>query len=178
MLASARVAEAFDGRDEGAADAGLEGGVACVGDHGEAGLGPGGGELEGGGGGADHVVAALDDLGGEMGDAVHVAEQAFGRQEQVVGEVVGLDAGEAEGGAVLGEGGDGVGGRQEGGAGALVDGPSAGGGLVDQGVRGGEESKGVAAVLDAAAWTYIAGFASSLLTLLFYVMQVMGMRRD
>jgi Zn-dependent membrane protease YugP len=51
-------------------------------------------------------------------------------------------------------------------------------GLVDQGVRGGEESKGVAAVLDAAAWTYIAGFASSLLTLLFYVMQVMGMRRD
>ncbi len=51
-------------------------------------------------------------------------------------------------------------------------------GLVDQGVRGGEESKGVAAVLDAAAWTYIAGFASSVLTLLFYVMQVMGMRRD
>ncbi|HYI25516.1 MAG TPA: zinc metallopeptidase [Thermomicrobiales bacterium] len=51
-------------------------------------------------------------------------------------------------------------------------------GLVDQGVRGGEESKGVAAVLDAAAWTYIAGFASSLLTLLFYVMQVMGMRRE
>ena len=51
-------------------------------------------------------------------------------------------------------------------------------GLVDQGVRGGEEGKGVAAVLDAAAWTYIAGFASSLLTLLFYVMQVMGMRRD
>ena len=51
-------------------------------------------------------------------------------------------------------------------------------GLVDQGVRGGEEGKGVATVLDAAAWTYIAGFASSLLTLMFYVMQVMGMRRD
>jgi len=52
-------------------------------------------------------------------------------------------------------------------------------GLVDGGVRGGEESKGVANVLDAAAWTYIAGFASSLLTLLYYVMMVSGMgRRD
>ena len=49
-------------------------------------------------------------------------------------------------------------------------------GLVDGGVGGGEESKGVAKVLDAAAWTYIAGFASSLLTLLFYVMMVSGMR--
>jgi Zn-dependent membrane protease YugP len=53
-------------------------------------------------------------------------------------------------------------------------------GLVDGGVRGGQESKGVADVLDAAAWTYIAGFASSLLTLLYYVMMVSGMggRRD
>jgi Zn-dependent membrane protease YugP len=33
----------------------------------------------------------------------------------------------------------------------------------------------VANVLDAAAWTYIAGFASSLLTLLYYVMMVSGM---
>src|SRR5215217_9700944 len=33
-------------------------------------------------------------------------------------------------------------------------------GLVDSGVAGGEESKGVARVLDAAAWTYIAGFAA------------------
>ncbi len=49
-------------------------------------------------------------------------------------------------------------------------------GLVDAGVAGGEESKGVARVLDAAAWTYIAGFAASLLTLLYYVMAVMGMR--
>jgi Zn-dependent membrane protease YugP len=49
-------------------------------------------------------------------------------------------------------------------------------GLVDGGVGGGEESKGVAKVLDAAAWTYIAGFASSLLTLLYYVMMVSGMR--
>ncbi len=48
-------------------------------------------------------------------------------------------------------------------------------GLVDSGVAGGEESKGVARVLDAAAWTYIAGFAASLLTLLYYVMMVMGM---
>lgn len=48
-------------------------------------------------------------------------------------------------------------------------------GIVDGGVRGGEESKGVANVLDAAAWTYIAGFASSLLTLLYYVMMVSGM---
>jgi Zn-dependent membrane protease YugP len=51
-------------------------------------------------------------------------------------------------------------------------------GLVDSGVAGGQESKGVAATLDAAAWTYIAGFAASVLTLLYYVMTVMGMRRD
>ncbi|CAN5758131.1 MAG: zinc metallopeptidase [Chloroflexia bacterium] len=50
-------------------------------------------------------------------------------------------------------------------------------GLVDSGVRGGQESQGVAKVLDAAAWTYIAGFASSVLTLLYYVMLVSGMRR-
>ena len=51
-------------------------------------------------------------------------------------------------------------------------------GLVDNGMRGGEESQGVAKVLDAAAWTYIAGFASSVLTLLYYVMLVSGMRRS
>jgi Zn-dependent membrane protease YugP len=51
-------------------------------------------------------------------------------------------------------------------------------GLVDGGVAGGEESKGVARVLDAAAWTYIAGFAASVLTLLYYVMLVTGMRRS
>jgi uncharacterized protein len=53
-------------------------------------------------------------------------------------------------------------------------------GLVDSGVAGGQESRGVDATLDAAAWTYIAGFAASVLTLLYYVMQVMGMssRRD
>jgi Zn-dependent membrane protease YugP len=48
-------------------------------------------------------------------------------------------------------------------------------GLVDSGVAGGQEGRGVDATLDAAAWTYIAGFAASVLTLLYYVMQVMGM---
>lgn len=51
-------------------------------------------------------------------------------------------------------------------------------GLADGGVAGGEESRGVKSVLNAAAWTYIAGFAASVLTLLYYVMQVMGMRRS
>ena len=51
-------------------------------------------------------------------------------------------------------------------------------GIVDGGVAGGSESQGVARVLDAAAWTYIAGFASSLLTLLYYIMMVAGMRRS
>lgn len=49
-------------------------------------------------------------------------------------------------------------------------------GIVDGGVRGGEESQGVAKVLDAAAWTYIAGFAASLLTLLYYISLVAGRR--
>ncbi len=39
-----------------------------------------------------------------------------------------------------------------------------------------QEGQGVAKVLDAAAWTYIAGFAASLLTLLYYVSMVTGMR--
>jgi Zn-dependent membrane protease YugP len=51
-------------------------------------------------------------------------------------------------------------------------------GVVDGGVAGGEESRGVAKVLDSAAWTYIAGFAASVLTLLYYVMLVTGMRRS
>ncbi len=41
---------------------------------------------------------------------------------------------------------------------------------------GREELDGVARVLDAAAWTYIAGFATSLLTLLYYVQLMLGMR--
>lgn len=51
-------------------------------------------------------------------------------------------------------------------------------GIVDGGVAGGPEAKGVDDMLDSAAWTYVAGFAASLLTLLYYVMMVMGMRRD
>jgi uncharacterized protein len=47
-------------------------------------------------------------------------------------------------------------------------------GLVDGGVQGGSESKAVAAVLNAAAWTYIAGFATSLLQLLYWVSVVSG----
>jgi Zn-dependent membrane protease YugP len=50
-------------------------------------------------------------------------------------------------------------------------------GLVDGGVRGGEEAKGVANVLNAAAWTYIAGFAASLLQLLYWVSLLTGTSR-
>ena len=50
-------------------------------------------------------------------------------------------------------------------------------GVVDGGVANGQESQGVKNMLDAAAWTYVAGFATSVLTLLYYVMQVMGMGR-
>ncbi|HEV2529067.1 MAG TPA: zinc metallopeptidase [Thermomicrobiales bacterium] len=41
-----------------------------------------------------------------------------------------------------------------------------------------EDGRGVTKVLDSAAWTYIAGFASALLTLLYYVMVVTGMQRS
>lgn len=51
-------------------------------------------------------------------------------------------------------------------------------GIVDGGVAGGPEGKGVDTMLNSAAWTYIAGFAASLMTLLYYVMLVTGMRRD
>lgn len=51
-------------------------------------------------------------------------------------------------------------------------------GIVDGGVAGGPEAKGVDAMLDSAAWTYVAGFAASLMTLLYYVMMVAGMRRE
>lgn len=49
-------------------------------------------------------------------------------------------------------------------------------GLADGGVRGGEDSKGVAAVLNAAAWTYVAAFVTSLMTLLYYVSLLSGRR--
>ena len=51
-------------------------------------------------------------------------------------------------------------------------------GLTDGGLRGGEEGSGVATVLNAAAWTYVAGFAASVLSLLYYVSLVSGMNRD
>jgi Zn-dependent membrane protease YugP len=51
-------------------------------------------------------------------------------------------------------------------------------GIVDGGIGQGQELKGVDNVLDSAAWTYIAGFAASLLTLLYYVMMVTGMSRN
>lgn len=41
-----------------------------------------------------------------------------------------------------------------------------------------DEGKGVAQVLNAAAWTYVASFAASLLTLLYYVSLVTGMNRS
>ena len=40
-----------------------------------------------------------------------------------------------------------------------------------------EEAGGVRTMLNAAAYTYVAGFAASLLTLLYYVMLVSGMGR-
>lgn len=51
-------------------------------------------------------------------------------------------------------------------------------GIVDGGVGGGPEAQGVDRMLDSAAWTYVAGFAASLLTLMWYIMQVAGMRRN
>ena len=51
-------------------------------------------------------------------------------------------------------------------------------GLVDGGLERGQEGRGVASVLNAAAWTYVAGFATSLLSLLYYVSLVSGMGRD
>jgi Zn-dependent membrane protease YugP len=51
-------------------------------------------------------------------------------------------------------------------------------GMVDGGLQGGSEGRGVASVLNAAAWTYVAGFATSLLSLLYYVSLVSGMSRD
>jgi Zn-dependent membrane protease YugP len=51
-------------------------------------------------------------------------------------------------------------------------------GLADGGVAGGAESQGVDKVLDAAAWTYIAGFVASLLSLLYWVMLLTGQSRS
>ncbi len=50
--------------------------------------------------------------------------------------------------------------------------------LANGGMVSVEDGQGVSKVLDSAAWTYIAGFASALLTLLYYVMLVSGMQRS
>jgi Zn-dependent membrane protease YugP len=47
-------------------------------------------------------------------------------------------------------------------------------GLVDGGLQHGQEGSGVASVLNAAAWTYVAGFAASVLSLLYYISLVSG----
>lgn len=51
-------------------------------------------------------------------------------------------------------------------------------GLTDGGLQRGDETSGVATVLGTAAWTYVASFAASLLSLLYYVMLVSGMGRS
>jgi uncharacterized protein len=51
-------------------------------------------------------------------------------------------------------------------------------GLTDGGLQRGDETAGVSAVLGAAAWTYVASFAASVLSLLYYVMLVTGMGRS
>ena len=52
-------------------------------------------------------------------------------------------------------------------------------GIINDGTQQGiAEAKGVKDVLGAAAWTYIAGFAVSVLQLLYYVSLLTGARRD
>jgi Zn-dependent membrane protease YugP len=51
-------------------------------------------------------------------------------------------------------------------------------GLTDGGLQRGDETSGVATVLNSAAWTYVASFAASVLSLLYYVMLVSGMSRE
>lgn len=51
-------------------------------------------------------------------------------------------------------------------------------GIADGGVGGGSELAGVRNVLTSAAWTYVASFASSLLTLLYYVSMVSRSSND
>ncbi len=52
-------------------------------------------------------------------------------------------------------------------------------GIINDGTQQGiAEAKGVKDVLSAAAWTYIAGFAVSVLQLLYYVSLLTGSRRD
>ena len=50
--------------------------------------------------------------------------------------------------------------------------------LASAGLVNVSESQGVTQVLNSAAWTYVAGFAASLLTLLYYISLVSGMSRS
>lgn len=50
-------------------------------------------------------------------------------------------------------------------------------GMIDGGVSRGQESKAVAAVLDSAAWTYIAAAIGSILNLLYYISLATGASR-
>ncbi len=45
-------------------------------------------------------------------------------------------------------------------------------------IRAGEEQEGMSAVLDAAAWTYVAAFVTSLAYFLMYLLPLLGGRRD
>ena len=45
-------------------------------------------------------------------------------------------------------------------------------------IRAGEEEKGMSAVLDAAAWTYVAAFITSLAYFLYYLLPLLGGNRN
>ena len=96
-----------------------------IGHDGQGGARPGGRQVERAAGRADHVVAALHDLAGEMGDPVHAGQQPLRRQEQPVVEVVRLDPGQPERRPVAREIRHRTADRQKGRAGALVAGPGA-----------------------------------------------------
>ena len=76
----------------------------------------------------DHVIAALDDRGRNIGQPVHVREQSAGRQKKPVREIMGLKPRQAEGGAIMHQAQSGAGwggllvGHQSA-AGAFVRGP-------------------------------------------------------
>ena len=93
--------------------------------HGQARARPGGSQVEGGARRTDHVVATLHDLRRDVRDGVHPTEQAFGRQEQPVGEIMRLDPRQAQRRAVLREGSHRVRARQQGAARSLIDRPGA-----------------------------------------------------
>ena len=97
--------------------------MAGVGDDDVLGLGPGAGQFVRGDGGADDIVAPLDDDRGDFPQHRHIVEQEVFVHEHVVPEVVGLDAGQAQGRPVdtAPDGALGLG--PQGGAGVLVAAP-------------------------------------------------------